>query len=224
MNLNNIECSIKAVSGQGSMASALGLSTDKSAEENWTELSRFWEDSLPGAAERRHEFNEWLAASTLEYHQHNVDFGYTYDSTAVVGDGSPAPVSPDEIRLYQPSTRPGHPLPHAWVERSNERLALRSLVHDGHFALIAGENGARWVEAAEKLAQAEGIPLRTARVGLGAVDLIDIRLAWQRNREISAEGVVLVRPDGYIAFRSVDAADDPLATLTAVFQQVLATG
>jgi 2,4-dichlorophenol 6-monooxygenase len=108
------------------------------------------------------------------------------------------------------------------VERSNERRALRSLIHGGHFALIAGENGRPWIEAADKLAQERGIPLRTARVGLGSVDLIDIRLAWQRNRGISPEGAALVRPDGYIAFRSIEAVEDPLASLTAVFNQILA--
>jgi 2,4-dichlorophenol 6-monooxygenase len=223
VSLNNLDTAARAVGGQGTMATALGLSTNASAEENWAALRLFWEDGLAGADERRHEFNEWLAASTLEFRQHNTGFGYTYDSAAVVSDGSPAPVSPDEIRLYQPSTRPGHPLPHAWVERSNERLALRTLIHEGHFALIAGENGEPWIEAAQKLAQTKGIPLRGARVGLGKVDLIDIRLAWQRNRAISAEGALLVRPDGYIAFRSIEAAEDPLATLTAVFDQILAT-
>ncbi|KOG61373.1 hypothetical protein ADK77_32330 [Streptomyces antibioticus] len=222
VNLNNIEASTKSVSGQVSMASALGLSTGKSAEENWAELSLFWEDGAPGAAERRHAFNEWLAASTLEYHQHNLDYGYVYESAAVVADGTGKPVSPDEIRLYQPSTRPGHPLPHAWVERSGERLALRSLTHGGHFALIAGEDGRPWIEAAEKIAQARQLPLRSARVGLDKVDLIDIRLAWQRNRAISAQGALLVRPDGHVAYRSIGAADDPVAALTAVLDQILA--
>jgi 2,4-dichlorophenol 6-monooxygenase len=36
------------------------------------------------------------------------------------------------------------------MERSGERVALRSLIHNGHFALIAGENGQEWVEAATK--------------------------------------------------------------------------
>ncbi|MDX2853629.1 hypothetical protein PV342_35425 [Streptomyces sp. PA03-3a] len=59
-------------------------------------------------------------------------------------------------------------------------------------------------------------------MGLGKVDLIDIRSAWQRNRAISAEGALLIRPDGYVAFRSTDAADDPLTVLTDVFNQLLA--
>jgi hypothetical protein len=105
------------------------------------------------------------------------------------------PVPLDAVRLYRPSTRPGHPLPHAWVERSCGRLALRSLVHDGHFALIAGEEGPPWVRAATKIAEERGIPLRAARVGIGdGVDLVDVRLAWLKQREISQEGAVRVRP------------------------------
>ncbi|MGW9029416.1 FAD-dependent monooxygenase [Streptomyces sp. NPDC055722] len=223
VNKTNIETATRSVGNQIRMASSLGVSPDKSVEENWAALRLFWEDDLPGAEERRHEFNQWLGDSTLEYHQHNVDFGYIYDSAAIVGDGTPTPVSPDTVRLYQPSSRPGHPLPHAWVERSGQRLALRSLIHGGHFALIVGENGQAWVEAADKIAQEREIPLRTARVGLGEVDLVDVRLAWQRNRAISPQGALLVRPDGYIAFRSIDAADDPLAVLTAAFNQILAT-
>ena len=176
---------------------------------------------MPGAAERRHEFNQWLGDRTVEYRQHNVDFGYTYDSAAVIGDGSPAPVPLDEVRLYQPSTRPGHPLPHAWVERSGERVALRSLVHGGHFALIAGEDGQAWVEAAAKIAQQWNIPLRTARVGLGDVDLVDVRLAWRKIREISPTGAVLVRPDGYIGFRAIEAVADPLSVLSSAFGRIL---
>ncbi|MEU0180330.1 FAD-dependent monooxygenase [Streptomyces sp. NPDC006207] len=222
VNLNTIETVLKMVGNQANMSSALGLSPGKSAEENWAALRLFWDDDAPGAGERRREFDEWVGANTVEYHQHGLDFGYTYDSAAVVPDGTLAPESPDEIRLYVPSTRPGHPLPHAWVERSGERLALRSLIHGGHFALIAGENGQPWIDAAEKLARARGIALRSARVGLGKVDLIDIRSAWQRNRAISVEGALLIRPDGYVAFRSTDAADDPLTVLTDVFNQLLA--
>lgn len=221
VNKTNIETATRSVGNQMWMAEALGVSTEKSVEENWAELRKFWEDDLPGAEERRHRFNRWLGDSTLEYHQHNVDFGYTYDSAAIVADGTPAPVSPDPVRLHQASSRPGHALPHAWVERAGRRLALRELIHGGHFVLIAGESGQAWVEAAEKVAQQRNIPLRAARVGLGDVDLIDVRLAWQRNRAISSEGALLIRPDGYVAFRSIDAVDNPVTKLSTVFDQVL---
>ncbi len=73
------------------------------------------------------------------------------------------------------------------------------------------------------MARDREIPLRSARVGLAEVDLIDIRLAWQRRRGISAEGAILVRPDGYVAYRSMGPSEDPLSALTGVFDQILAT-
>jgi 2,4-dichlorophenol 6-monooxygenase len=220
VNATNIQTAVNGVIGQEEMAPSLDVSTEKSVEENWNALRMFWED-LPGSTERRHEFTEWLGGRTVEYHQHNVDFGYSYDSAAIISDGTPALVPVDKVRLYQPSTRPGHPLPHAWVERSGERVALRSLIHDGHFALIAGEDGQAWVEAATKLAEQLNLPLRAARVGLGKVDFVDVRMAWLKQREISRDGAILVRPDGHIAYRSITAVDDPLTTLSSVFTDIL---
>jgi 2,4-dichlorophenol 6-monooxygenase len=221
VNATNIQTAVNGVIGQEEMAPTLGVSTEQSVEENWSALRLFWED-LPGSTERRHEFNQWLGGRTVEYHQHNVDFGYTYESPAIVSDGTPVPVSADAVRLYQPSSRPGHPLPHAWVERAGERVPLRSLVHDGHFALIAGEDGQAWVDAASKVAEQLGLPLRAARVGLGKVDYIDVRLAWLKQREISRDGAILVRPDGFIAFRAIEAVDDPAGVLASVFSHILA--
>jgi 2,4-dichlorophenol 6-monooxygenase len=218
----NIETSVGAVRNLEKMPSALGVSADKSVEENWAALRLFWED-LPGSAERRQAFSEYLGQRTLEYRQHNTDFGYTYDSAAVVSDGTPAPVPLDPVRLYEPSTRPGHPLPHAWVLRAGERLPLGSLIHGGHFALIAGEDGQAWVEAAEKLSAERGIPLRAARVGVDHGDLIDMRLAWLKTREITSTGAVLVRPDRYIGFRSIQGVDDPGKALAAAISQILST-
>jgi len=217
----NIETSVGAVGSLEDMPSALGVSPHKSAEENWAALRLFWED-LPGAIGRRQAFSQYLGRRTVEYRPHNVEFGYTYDSAAIVSDGTPAPVPLDAIRLHEPNTRPGHSLPHAWVLRAGERIALRSLVYGGHFALIAGEEGHAWVRAAEKLSAEREIPLRAARVGVDDGDLVDIRLAWLRNRKITSGGAVLVRPDGYIGFRSTDRVDDPYATLSSVFDQILA--
>ncbi|WP_351232340.1 FAD-dependent monooxygenase [Streptomyces sp. NPDC002133] len=221
-NQGNLDTAMRAAASQAGATEAMGLSPDKSAEENWAALRLFWEDG-PGAVERRHAFSQWLGNLTSVFRQHNTDFGYTYDSPAIVSDGTPAPAPLDDIRLYQPSTRPGHPLPHAWVERAGERTALRELIHGGHFALIAGENGHDWVEAATKIAEQRNLPLRAARVGLGEVDFVDTRLAWAKQRGISATGAVLVRPDGHVAFRSAASVDNPAAALSAAFDQILHT-
>jgi len=50
-----------------------------------------------------------VRAQSMELSELNVEYGYCYQSAAVVPDGS-APVAPaDDIRVYQPSTRPGGP-------------------------------------------------------------------------------------------------------------------
>jgi hypothetical protein len=43
----------------------------------------------------------------MEFSELNVEYGYCYESAAVVPDGSAAPAPADDIRVYEPSTRPG---------------------------------------------------------------------------------------------------------------------
>lgn len=217
---HNIDNAIANAMNHFTIDQALGLSPEKSAEENWAELRPLWDD-LPTSHERRHALNCAIGSQTIEFRHHNVEFGYTYDSTAVVADGSAPYVPLDPVRLYEPSTKPGHPLPHAFVEREGERVPLGTLVHGGHFVLIAGEDGHQWVEAAQKLAAAHQLPLHATRVGVLDSDYVDVRCAWLKNREISSTGAVLVRPDRYIAFRSLDGVADPHATLTAALSQIL---
>jgi len=218
----NIQASLNAAVHHFAITDALGLSTDKTSEDNWAALRPLIEDCADSPS-RRHKVSQVFGESTNEFRLHNVEFGYRYESAAVVDDGAPIPELLDDQRLYQPSTTPGAPLPHAWVERAGERIALRTLAHRGHFVLIAGEDGHDWIEAAEKAAARKGVALNTARVGMGDVDLVDIRFAWLKNRGISRTGAVLVRPDGHLAFRSHGAVEDPLAALDAVLNHVLNT-
>jgi len=219
---HNIDNAIANAMNHYKIDEALGLSPDKSADENWAELRPLWDD-LPASRDKRHALNCAIGSQTIEFRHHNVEFGYTYSSAAVVDDGSDPYIPLDPVRLYEPSTKPGHPLPHAWVEREGERLPLGTLVHGDYFLLIAGEDGNAWVEAAEKLAAEHNLPLRAVRVGVLDSDYVDVRCAWLKNREITSTGAVLVRPDRYIAFRSMEAVDDPKAVLTGTLNQILST-
>lgn len=201
---------------------AIGLSPEKSAQENWAELRPLWEDD-PRSADKRHAINQALVSQSMEFHHINTELGYTYDSAAVIDDGSAPHVPVDPVRIYQPRTRPGHPLPHAFVERKGERLPIGNLVHCGRFLLLAGENGQAWVEAAAIVAAETGIPITAGTVGVIGCDYIDVRAAWTRVREISPDGAVLVRPDRHIAFRSLTAVDDPATALRQALSAVLST-
>jgi 2,4-dichlorophenol 6-monooxygenase len=218
----NIDNAIANAMNHFTIDQALNLSPDKTPEQNWAEIRPLWEE-MPNSAEKRHAVNKAIVSQTIEFRHHNVEFGYTYSSTAVVEDGSPEYVPLDPVRLYEPSSQPGHPMPHAFVEREGERIALGTLVHGGKFLLVAGEDGHAWVDAANKLAAANNLPLIAATVGVLNADYADVRAAWLKHREISSRGAVLVRPDRYVAYRSAEEVADPTAALKSALEHILAT-
>ncbi len=162
-----------------------------------------------------------IRAQSMEFNEHNVEDGYRDESAAVVPDGTPAPISPDEIRVYESSTPPGAPLPHAWIDdEDGNRRPIKDLVAPGRFLLIAGEDGDAWCAAARDLAAGHDLPLDAVRIDRLDGDLFDPRCIWLRHRQIPSEGAILVRPDRFIAWRQPAAADDPRAALAGALSAV----
>lgn len=198
----------------------LGISMEKTPEENWERMRLLWSDTPEGEA-MRIKFENQIATQQMEFYEHNVEAGYKYDSPIIVPDGTPSPRPVDDIHVYEPSTLPGSPLPHAWLYRLGKRVALCDLAGHGHFLLITGEEGEGWYSAAKELAQEQNLPLKVIRVSPNQGDWLDLRFDWLRQREVSAAGAVLVRPDRFVAWRSFGASLDPRAELERVLGQVL---
>lgn len=159
---------------------------------------------------------------SMEFNELNVELGYSYDSPAIVPDGSPPPDPVDEVRVYESSTRPGSPLPHAWIDDEDGwRRPIKDLVQPGRFLIIAGEEGEAWCNAAHRLAD-DGVPLDAVRIGHVDGDLYDPRCMWLRRREIAAEGAILVRPDRFVAWRSLGVSVAPLEELSDALGRILA--
>ena len=218
----NVRRSLENALGYLVMAEAMGMDDpNASSEERWARLARLWSEAPEDVAHRR-AVRELMAAQSQEFHEHDVEYGYRHRSAAVVDDGSPEPPERD-FRMFFPSTRPGCPLPHAWVEDDDfTRSSTIDLVGVDRFVLIAGERGDAWKEAALKVAAELGVDLDAYSIGHSAGDLRDPRLRFERVREFGPEGAVLIRPDRCIAFRSLGAVDDPSAVLRGAFRQVLA--
>ena len=161
---------------------------------------------------RERELPRWSPDDALDFmERHDIQ---TYESRAVVGNGTPVPALPDDIRMYVPTSRPGAPLPHAELEDlDGGRLPMMSLVRPGEFLVIAGEDGHAWCAAAREIAETTCIPVRAVRIGHLDGDYRDPRCTWLRQRQIGSRGAVLVRPDRFVGWRSIEEPANPLYEL-----------
>jgi 2,4-dichlorophenol 6-monooxygenase len=200
---------------------AIGMSPELSREENWRALTGLWEDADAAAEERRRRVRGILQRQSMDFRDLNIEVGLPYGaSPALVGGGEPGPEPVDPIRVYQPTTLPGHPLPHAWVEDGRRRASLRDLCA-GTWLLVCGEEAGDWRQAGLRLARERGLPLAAIEVGHAAGDWFDVRCAWLRQRQVGPAGCVLARPDRFVAWRSPEGGGDPGATLAGVLDLML---
>jgi len=139
-------------------------------------------------------------------------FGACYQSTAVVPDDTPAVVVDDPVTDYVPSARPGSRAPHVWLTRGDEQISTIDLFGP-HFVLLAGRDGEAWRRAAQAIGPSQP-PLLAFRVGADG-DLGDPDGNWHEAYGVDTDGAVLVRPDGYVAWRSRTSASNPLQVLRA---------
>jgi len=132
-------------------------------------------------------------------------FGACYRSAAVVADGSAPPVIANPITDYTPSAHPGMRAPHVWVkEQEGARTSTIDLVGNG-FMLLTGRGGGDWAAAAGTLG------IASAAVGEGDYATADPK--WREVYGIEEAGAVLVRPDGYVGWRSTSAVAKPREAL-----------
>jgi putative polyketide hydroxylase len=155
-----------------------------------------------------------------EFHNElGMIFGASYVSTAVIPDGTAPPVVANPVAEYVACARPGGRAPHAWLERAGRRVSTHDLI-DMRFTLFAGQRGERWCDAARAVAGSRGVPLSAVTIGAGA-DIGDPEQQWMTAYGIAAEGAVLVRPDGHVAWRRPSGSADPKRDLESAFRAML---
>ena len=136
-------------------------------------------------------------------------FGAAYMSSAVVPDGTPPLPVANPVTDYAPSARPGGRAPHAWLQRDGMQVATIDLV-GRRFTLFG--SGPAWHAVGETT-----VPIDVAVVG---GELEDPEGEWHRAYGVEPGGAVLVRPDGYVAWRTPRAVSDAPATLRGVLASI----
>jgi hypothetical protein len=133
-----------------------------------------------------------------------LQIGYRYeDSPICVPDGTPS--YPDDPEDFIPSARPGSRAPHVWLGEG-----CSALDHFGRgFVLIRLGTNAPDVSALRSEAEVRGVPFKIVTVTQPeATQLYERRL-------------VLVRPDGHVAWRADEVPRDVGAVIDKVRGSVL---
>ena len=199
---------------------ALGFGPNNTPAQNWSNLRKVWTEGLEGQ-DARQRLAQSLFGLVQNFTNLNISFGYTYDSGALVPDGTPKTTPIEADAVFQPSTRPGHSVPDVWLDDLTGHTALGDLVGSGRWVLLAGEAGAAWMEAARAASQAYGVPIHAYSIGGAAAVFFDTRKHWARAREYGPSGAILVRPDRFIAWRAMEADTDCSSVLHAVMGRLL---
>lgn len=157
-------------------------------------------DDEQGQAVRDRVGERLKRATSDDWRSWGVQLGYRYvDSPILIDDGTVAP--PDSLDHYEPTAKPGHRAPHVWLEPGKSVLDL----YGPGFTLLclddtAGADATKLVDAAGQA----GVPFQR------------FDSANEELRALYQMPLVLVRPDGHVAWRAdgVEAADQIISTVT----------
>ncbi|MCU1618092.1 MAG: FAD-binding monooxygenase [Modestobacter sp.] len=221
-----VERANQSIADTGKILTALDLS-DTTDVELLAERLAVRKAPGPEGEKVRAALREAIAHKAYEFDAHGVEHNQRYASSAVIGDGTPMPEYRRDPELYaQPTTWPGAKLPHTWVTRAGHRVSTLDLVGQGRFSVVTGIGGEGWLHAAEELATELGLVITPVSIGPGQ-PIEDPYGTWAELREIGDAGVLLVRPDLYVAARHTGAPAAPQEArswLSGVLTAVLGRG
>ena len=135
----------------------------------------------------------------------SVNAGYRYGSGAFVAEADTA-----QLPLIQHWSRwqgqPGTHAPHIVLEHAGRTSSTLDLPVS-RFVLLVGPAGQSWREAARNLQRRQSLPLDVYQIGGAAGDFLVADNSFCQAYGLASSGAVLLRPDGFIGWRSARAGE-----------------
>jgi 2-polyprenyl-6-methoxyphenol hydroxylase-like FAD-dependent oxidoreductase len=154
----------------------------------------------PAGAQARKKMGEAILQSQAKvYVTDGTALGQVYDGSPIVCDDG-TPPAPASVMEYRPTTRPGARAPHAWLPDGRSMLDL----YGRGFTLVRLGDGPPDTSIFEAGFAARGVPLSVA-----TIDEPKIGELYERR-------LVVVRPDGHVAWRGEAPPADPLAVVDRI--------
>jgi hypothetical protein len=157
-----------------------------------------------------------------------IQMNQIYDPNATsavkveTGDRAPDFSKENSTRNILLSTFPGYHLPHVWLAKDtlSPRVSTLDLSGCGSFTLFTGVGGEECIRAGNAISSAGGVKINGHSVGFGC-EYMDCYRDWFKVRGVDESGVVLVRPDHFVAWRCPTLVDEPETKLRSVLRGIL---
>ncbi len=147
----------------------------------------------------------------------SMEIGYRYHSPAIASESGTGAALYEDPRRSQ--GMPGTRAPHVPLQRGGTRISTLDLFGQ-NFCVLAAANGAVFCDAARDAAAGLGLPIDCYRVAAGEnVSAPDGRFTDAYG--LSDSGAVIVRPDGFVAWRAKGARHASTATVSTVLRSLL---
>jgi 2-polyprenyl-6-methoxyphenol hydroxylase-like FAD-dependent oxidoreductase len=151
-----------------------------------------------GDAARKSMGERLMSSLRVGWDTIGLAMGYYYEHSPIcIADGTPPPVERG-FGHYVQSSRPGGRAPHAWLKDGRSTI---DLFGNGYTLMRSAERDVSGLVAA---AAARGVPMTVFDIAEAPI------------RELYEAGLVLVRPDGHVAWRSNDVPADPMHIIDTV--------
>ena len=146
----------------------------------------------------------------------NIEMGYIYRSSAVI------PEDANDARVHEnpreSKGRPGTRAPHVWLAQDGQQVSTLDKFGK-NFVLLGGAESNAWRECGKEASKKLRIDLDVHRVG--ADGLTDPSAGFLSAFGIDPTGAVLVRPDGFVAWRAKTGEGASAAKMESALSTVL---
>ncbi len=205
----------------GPIFEALGLTDTQDPVKMKKNMDERKQNS-PKAEKQRQALREAIAFKKYEFDAHGVEMNHRYKSNSVLTEGDKEPeFKKDKELFYEPTTYPGARIPHAWgYDKTGVKHSLLDLCGKGNFSIFTGIGGEEWLKAAKNIETQLGIKIQCNIIGPDQ-DFEDHAGEWSSIREISDSGLILVRPDQHICWRSKEMISNSSEKLMDVMKKIL---
>ncbi|MBE1590707.1 FAD-dependent monooxygenase [Nonomuraea angiospora] len=146
----------------------------------------------------------------------SVIIGYRYHSTAILDEPGDDGSILEDPRV--PTGRPGSRAPHVVLDWEGQCISTIDLFGSGFVLLADRQGGQAWMDAGRLVKERLGVQLTRLVVD---EELKDVEGCFRKRYGVSGGGAVLVRPDGFVAWRSPGPVPNPAATLDQIMTELL---